>query len=257
MPSRAKTSSGTCSWQRSGRPAIIANINAGPVVLLHPPLHLVGGPIVQERGCQHFNSTGMSADTIANAGPVVLLQPRLSEVLQQKTVWKVSADSKYAGVSSGRKGLGGWQSHSQVAHAVSKSPVRHCRCPVFPLPSWPRHYLPLPCVFSLPSWLRHRRCPAILRPGHTNESGWWQLRSTTTQPSKSRRSTAPGVHCSVEKRPRAAIHLLRACHGLPQLSSATTVEMSELLQSGRPRALGTCTRSPAAPGRSSRRPPPM
>ena len=34
--------------------------NAGTVVLLHPPATLVGVSIVQERGCQHFDSTGMS-----------------------------------------------------------------------------------------------------------------------------------------------------------------------------------------------------
>ena len=34
---------------------------AGAVVLLHPPLTLVGGSIAQEKGCQHFHSIGMSS----------------------------------------------------------------------------------------------------------------------------------------------------------------------------------------------------
>ena len=49
-------------FKRGSEPVVAAVLvaNAGAVVLLYLPLPFVDVSAVQERGCQHFNSTGMS-----------------------------------------------------------------------------------------------------------------------------------------------------------------------------------------------------
>ena len=103
---------------------------AGAVVLLHPPLHSVGVSIVQARGFQYFNSTGMPQASWITGRPVPSCRRSCDFAVLLR-----------AGLGQGQESLLQQGAPTQLSPA---GPVQRAPCPV-------------------PRWLTERCCLAWLR----------------------------------------------------------------------------------------------